>query len=179
MRHLLVAIILCFCATHAAAQERCELGFDVPEEIKIQGIVVLVLKQPQCFGIYEDGKLSTRVMGRPLYGYASTGMRGHDTPLSDPSKGPDLINGSYRHYWSKKYSVFWQGRSLPAYMPYSMFFTHNGHALHQGRVDRKFASHGCVRLPPHAAQALFYGFPHEELRVIITHDRHSLRTEWE
>ena len=180
MKHTFIAICLSLSfIVPVHAQERCALRYDVPEEIRFPGILVLVLVEPQCFAIYEDGQLSTRILGRSLYGYASTGMRGHRTPFSDPIRGPNRITRAHRHYWSKTYSVFWRGREVPAYMPYSLFFTNDGHALHEGRVDRMFASHGCVRLPTRAAEALFGGFPHDEVQVVITRNKASFRAEWE
>lgn len=75
----------------------------------------------------------------------STGKRGHDTP-----------NGTYRAFRMEKdhFSKEWDD----APMPNSIFFTKKGHALHSSfdvkNIGRP-ASHGCVRLKPENAAALY------------------------
>jgi hypothetical protein len=67
----------------------------------------------------------------------------------------DLSPGHYRVYsrqvkhWSKEYEVW---------MPHSLFF-HEGYALHATTMIRQLgrpASHGCVRLHPKDAEALYH-----------------------
>jgi L,D-transpeptidase catalytic domain len=74
--------------------------------------------------------------GEQLYTWpVSTGVSGHDTPA-----------GAFSPFRMEKdhYSVEWDD----APMPYSIFFTQKGHAIH-GTNHRSLgrpASHGCVRL---------------------------------
>ncbi len=162
---------------YAQAYERCALGIDVPRAIHIPGIIVLVLRDPQCFGVYENGTLSTRRFDRPLYGWVSTGGEGHDTPITDPSLGAHRIHFASEHHFSTQFSMVVNGREEPAYMPQALFFN-KGIALHTGRVTTPFASHGCVRLPKAAAHALFYNFPHDEIQVIVAEDKESFKEQW-
>jgi hypothetical protein len=91
-------------------------------------------------------RMSVSVDGQPLYHWpVSTGLPGHRTP-----------NGSFRAlrlervYFSRKYDN--------APMPHAVFFTSAGHAIHGTRHVRQLgraASHGCVRLSPSNAAALF------------------------
>ncbi|MGH1570716.1 L,D-transpeptidase [Methylobacterium sp. P31] len=91
-------------------------------------------------------RMSVSVDGQPLYHWpVSTGLPGHRTP-----------NGSFRAlrlervYFSRKYDN--------APMPHAVFFTSAGHAIHGTRHVRRLgraASHGCVRLSPSNAAALF------------------------
>lgn len=91
-------------------------------------------------------RMSVSVDGQPLYHWpVSTGLPGHRTP-----------NGSFRAlrlervYFSRKYDN--------APMPHAVFFTTAGHAIHGTRHVRQLgraASHGCVRLSPSNAAALF------------------------
>jgi lipoprotein-anchoring transpeptidase ErfK/SrfK len=72
----------------------------------------------------------------------STGAGGYDTP-----------SGNFRAFRMERdhFSEEWDN----APMPFSIFFTEQGHAIHgsyQTRALGRPASHGCVRLaPPHAA----------------------------
>jgi hypothetical protein len=75
----------------------------------------------------------------------STGRRGYDTPAGD-----------FRPFRMEEdhYSKEWD----EAPMPYSIFFTDSGHAIHgsfQTRALGRAASHGCVRLSPKNAAKLF------------------------
>lgn len=91
-------------------------------------------------------RMSVSVDGQPLYHWpVSTGLQGHRTP-----------NGSFgalrleRVYFSRKYDN--------APMPHAVFFTSVGHAIHGTRHVRQLgraASHGCIRLSPSNAAALF------------------------
>jgi lipoprotein-anchoring transpeptidase ErfK/SrfK len=75
----------------------------------------------------------------------STGMAGYATPAGSfaPSR---LVREHYSREWDN------------APMPHSIFFTDQGHAIHgssaTGRLGSR-ASHGCVRLAPANAAALF------------------------
>jgi hypothetical protein len=84
--------------------------------------------------------------GRPLYHWAvSTGRPGYDTP-----------NGKFRAFRMEKDHRSKEWDDAP--MPYSIFFTQKGHAIH-GYLDTKNigrpASHGCVRLTPANAEKLW------------------------
>ena len=75
----------------------------------------------------------------------STGRRGYETP-----------SGSFRPFRLEEdhYSKEWD----EAPMPYSIFFTTEGHAIHGSYETRNLgrpASHGCVRLSPGNAEKLF------------------------
>lgn len=175
-----LTLLFCFCATHASAQERCTLGVDVPERVALQGVVVLVLVEPQCFGVYENGTLSTRFVHRQLYGYASTGRDGKETPLTNPQTGPHRINRvEGREYTSKEITIRVRGRDVPAPMPYPLFFDDRGRAIHAGQTGEEYASSGCVRIPYAAARALNLGFDHSKIQVVITRNRTTWRTDWE
>ena len=90
----------------------------------------------------------------------STGRRGYDTPA-----------GSFRPFRLEEdhYSKEWD----EAPMPYSIFFTMEGHAIHGSYETRNLgraASHGCVRLAPKNAEKLFTLVQREGLgnaRVVV------------
>lgn len=101
-------------------------------------IVVTIDKSTQTMVVEQDG--------RALYQWpVSTGKAGYDTP-----------NGKYKAFRMERdhYSKEWD----EAPMPFSIFFTQKGHAIH-GSMDTKRlgspASHGCVRLLPANAEKLF------------------------
>jgi hypothetical protein len=84
--------------------------------------------------------------GRALYQWpVSTGRAGFDTP-----SGTFKAFRMERDHFSKEWD--------DAPMPFSIFFTQKGHAIH-GYLDTKNigrpASHGCVRLTPANAEKLF------------------------
>ena len=90
--------------------------------------------------------MTVEVDGRPLYQWpVSTGKAGYDTP-----------NGKFKAFRMERdhFSKEWD----EAPMPFSIFFTQKGHAIH-GSLDVKRlgtpASHGCVRLLPANAEKLF------------------------
>jgi lipoprotein-anchoring transpeptidase ErfK/SrfK len=75
----------------------------------------------------------------------STGLRGYDTPSGQ------YTARSMNEIW---YSKQWDD----APMPHAIFFTEKGHAVHGTNETKnlgKPASHGCVRLAPENARALF------------------------
>ena len=91
-------------------------------------------------------QMTVAVDGRPLYQWpVSTGKAGYDTP-----------SGKYKAFRMERdhFSKEWD----EAPMPFSIFFTPKGHAIH-GSLDVKRlgtpASHGCVRLLPANAEKLF------------------------
>jgi hypothetical protein len=93
----------------------------------------------------------------------STGRRGYDTP-----------SGNFRPFRMEEdhYSKEWDD----APMPYSIFFTGEGHAIHGSYETRNLgraASHGCVRISPSNAAKLFALVKREGLekaRVVVTGD---------
>lgn len=91
-------------------------------------------------------QMTVEVDGRPLYQWpVSTGRPGFDTP-----------NGKFKAFRMEKdhFSKEWDD----APMPFSIFFTQKGHAIH-GYLDTKNigrpASHGCVRLTRAHAEKLY------------------------
>jgi L,D-transpeptidase catalytic domain len=91
-------------------------------------------------------QINVSVDGQHLYTWpVSTGRAGRDTP-----------GGSYRAFRMERdhYSKEWDD----APMPYSIFFTTKGHAIHGSYETKKLgspASAGCVRLHPDNAAKLF------------------------
>lgn len=75
----------------------------------------------------------------------STGTRGYETPSGT------FVASSMNEIW---YSKQWDN----APMPWSVFFTKEGHAIHGTQEVSKLgtaASHGCVRLAPENAEVLY------------------------
>ncbi|MHB2205472.1 L,D-transpeptidase [Methylobacterium sp. CM6257] len=101
-------------------------------------VLITVDKATQRMRVTVDGKLR--------YSWAVSTAR---APYRTPA-------GTFRPLWLAKvhYSKEWDD----APMPYSIFFTAAGHAIHSSRATRQLgrpASHGCVRLAPSHAAALF------------------------
>lgn len=101
-------------------------------------VLVTIDKSAQLMTVEQDG--------RPLYQWpVSTGKAGYDTP-----------GGKFKAFRMERdhFSREWDD----APMPFSIFFTQKGHAIH-GSYDTKRlgspASHGCVRLAPANAEKLF------------------------
>ncbi|QKP78844.1 L,D-transpeptidase [Methyloligella sp. GL2] len=91
-------------------------------------------------------KMDVLVDGVPTYHWnVSTGLAGYDTP-----------SGSYTPFRMEADHYSRQYDDAP--MPHSIFFTHQGHAIH-GTMDQRYmgraASHGCVRLMPANAAVLY------------------------
>ncbi len=91
-------------------------------------------------------KMTVSVNGQRKYVWpVSTGAAGYDTP-----------SGTFKPFRMEKehFSKEWDD----APMPYSMFFTGDGHAIHGSYHVKSLgrrASHGCVRLAPQNAALLF------------------------
>lgn len=101
-------------------------------------IIISINKVSQKMTVTIDG---TKEYVWPI----STGARGYDTP-----------SGTFRPFRMEKehFSKEWDD----APMPYSMFFTSRGHAIHGSYHVKSLgrrASHGCVRLAPENAAKLF------------------------
>ena len=91
-------------------------------------------------------QMTVTVDGNPLYIWpVSTGQRRYDTPAGEFQ--PFRME---RHHFSREWD--------DAPMPYSIFFTQEGHAIHGSYHVKNLgtpASHGCVRLAPENAATLF------------------------
>ena len=91
-------------------------------------------------------RMTVSVDGQARYSWpVSTGMTGYETPAGafTPSR---LARQHYSREWDD------------APMPYSIFFTDAGHAIHGSQVVGRLgtpASHGCIRLAPQNAGILF------------------------
>jgi hypothetical protein len=92
-------------------------------------------------------QMTVEVDGRPLYQWpVSTGKAGnYETP-----------SGKYKAFRMERdhFSKEWDD----APMPFSIFFTQKGHAIHGSNETKRLgtpASHGCVRLLPANAEKLF------------------------
>jgi hypothetical protein len=102
------------------------------------GILIEIDKSSQRMTVFQDGV--------QLYHWpVSTGLRAYDTPA-----------GNFTPFRMEKdhFSREWDD----APMPYSIFFTTKGHAIHGTEHTRNIgrpASHGCVRLQPQNARMLF------------------------
>jgi opacity protein-like surface antigen len=116
-------------------------------------VVITVDKDTQRMGVTVDGV--------PRYSWpVSTGAAGYDTP-----------SGSYRPFRMERthFSKEWDD----APMPFAMFFTTQGHAIHGSNHVRSLgrpASHGCVRLSVRNAATLFnlvkaQGPSHTQVRI--------------
>jgi hypothetical protein len=119
----------------ASAAFICALGIAPAAEAAVQ---ITIDKSAQLMTVERDG--------RALYQWpVSTGKAGFDTP-----------SGKFKAFRMERdhYSKEWDD----APMPFSIFFTPKGHAIH-GSLDTKNigrpASHGCVRLTPANAEKLF------------------------
>ncbi len=120
------------------------------------GVLITIDKAAQQMTVEIDG--TTRWIW-PV----STGRRGYETP-----------GGSFRPFRLEEdhYSKEWD----EAPMPYSIFFTGTGHAIHGSYETRRLgrpASHGCVRLAPKNAARLFALVKREGLsnaRVVVLND---------
>ena len=120
------------------------------------GILITIDKATQ--------QMTVEVDGAPRWTWpVSTGRRGYDTPA-----------GNFRAFRMEEdhYSKEWDD----APMPYSIFFTSEGHAIHGSYETRNLgrrASHGCVRIAPGNAEKLFALVKREGVsnaRVVVRED---------
>ncbi|MDE2445341.1 MAG: L,D-transpeptidase [Alphaproteobacteria bacterium] len=84
------------------------------------------------------------------------GQQKYDWLVSTGGPGYDTPSGTFRPFRMEKdyFSKEWDN----APMPYAMFFTAKGHAIHGSYHIKRLgtrASHGCVRLAPENAAMLF------------------------
>ena len=80
----------------------------------------------------------------------------HSWPVSTGRAHYETPSGTFRPLWLAK--VHYSKECDDAPMPHSIFFTGRGHAIHASNATRSLgrpASHGCVRLAPAKAAALF------------------------
>ena len=91
-------------------------------------------------------RMEVSVDGRPRYSWpVSTGLARYDTP-----------SGAYRPFRMERTHFSREWDDAP--MPFAMFFTNQGHAIHGTNHVRSLgraASHGCVRLSVRNAATLF------------------------
>ncbi|WP_321337106.1 L,D-transpeptidase [Breoghania sp.] len=132
LRKILLGLLLTVgCSQLASANANSNFGYEGPS------IVAVVDISDQRLAVYNSGVLLHKWK-------VSTGRRGYITPV-----------GRYKPYRVHK---MWRSRKYDnAPMPYSVFF-HKGWAVHGtnavSRLGRP-ASHGCVRLAPKNAKALY------------------------
>ncbi|GJD97633.1 L,D-transpeptidase [Methylobacterium iners] len=84
------------------------------------------------------------------------GQQLHAWPISSGTAGYDTPSGSFRPLRTERTHFSREWDNAP--MPYSIFFTPGGHAIHGTNQVRQLglpASHGCVRLAPRHAATLF------------------------
>ena len=84
------------------------------------------------------------------------GQTRHTWPVSTGTDGYDTPSGSYRPFRMERDHRSKEWDDAP--MPHAIFFTARGHAIHGTNHTRQLgrpASHGCVRLSPKNAAALF------------------------
>jgi lipoprotein-anchoring transpeptidase ErfK/SrfK len=114
------------------------------------GTLIVISKASQHMYVFSDGAPwgSTPV---------STGKRRKETP-----SGIFPVLHKRRFHRSNLYSN--------APMPFMQRLTWDGIALHAGRVPGYAASHGCVRMPPRFAEALFKLTKASETTVVIGND---------
>ena len=146
------------------------------------GLVALALDAARADILVQVDKaaqtMTVTVDGQQRYAWkVSTGMAAYDTP-----------DGQFQAFRMERdhFSREWDD----APMPYSIFFTQEGHAIH-GSYDVKHlgrpASHGCVRLAKENAAVLFDLVKQQGLkatRVVLTGEirrqplaaRHAMRT---
>ena len=85
------------------------------------------------------------------------GLEEYVWPVSTGAAGYTTPSGTYRPFRMEEFHFSEEWDDAP--MPYSIFFTPQGHAIHGSEhVDSlgRRASHGCVRLAPDDAATLFY-----------------------
>ena len=112
------------------------------------GVLIVISKPSQTMYVFKDGALWN---SSPV----STGKRGHTTP-----SGMFPILQKRTFHRSNIYSN--------APMPHMQRLTWGGIAIHAGKLPGYPASHGCIRLPPAFAKALFAETDPASTTVIVT-----------
>jgi hypothetical protein len=139
-------------------------GFSVA--LALAGLAALALSAPARANIVisvdkSAQQMTVTVDGDPRYIWpVSTGRPGYNTPT-----GQFKPSSMEVHHYSRQWD--------DAPMPHSIFFTHQGHAIHgtNHAINGQAASHGCVRLSD-AHAAILYGLVKAEgmanTRVVLT-----------
>ncbi len=102
------------------------------------GVLISVDERSQTMSVAVDGV-------EAYHWKVSTGRSGYDTPT-----------GAYRPFRMERTHFSREWDDAP--MPYSIFFTPEGHAIHGSLETRRLGrpvSHGCVRLDPKNAAILY------------------------
>ena len=102
-------------------------------------------------------------------------------PLTSGADDFKTPSGIYTALYKKRYhmSTKYPEPSGIDNMDYSIFFSHQGHALHQGSVN--WMSHGCIHIDPKDIPTLFHWAKPGRTKIIITRKsympfaRHDLR----
>jgi lipoprotein-anchoring transpeptidase ErfK/SrfK len=89
----------------------------------------------------------------------SSGRDGYETPT-----GRFKILGKEDNHWSKKYK---------ADMPWTMWVTNDGVALHSGVTPGRTSSHGCIHLPDAFAKMLYQVTDRGAMVIITGSDAHT------
>lgn len=113
-------------------------------------LIITIDLEARVLSVFRDGhEIGTAV--------ALLGTPSHPTPL-----GTFPILDKNREYFSKKYNN--------APMPFSLWLTRTGIAIHGSPVTNGYASHGCVGVPDPFAEKLFAATKRGD-KVIITRGR--------
>lgn len=113
-------------------------------------LVITIDLEARVLSVFRDGhEIGTAV--------ALLGTPSHPTPL-----GTFPILDKNREYFSKKYNN--------APMPFSLWLTRTGIAIHGSPVTNGYASHGCVGVPDPFAEKLFAAAKRGD-KVIVTRGR--------
>ncbi len=106
-----------------------------------------------------------------FYAVDADGVVWWSGPLTSGADDFKTPSGLYPVLYKKRYhmSTKYPDPSGVNNMDYSIFFTHQGHALHKGSVD--WMSHGCIHIDPKDIPTLFRWAKPGRTKVIVT--RHS------
>ena len=154
----------------------------MPATVRYQGKLVVIFLDSQQFAAYDKGAPAI-LNGKVFQGPVSTGSPGHETTLTDPKKGLDTIGLRQVDYVSNTYPEPDGG----APMPHAQFFNNYGEAMHAGYVNiaararrrNRGDSHGCVRLMPSQAKAMYFEFYEPGMRVIVVESVAAFQSKWE
>jgi lipoprotein-anchoring transpeptidase ErfK/SrfK len=149
-KRALIGVGIALAVLMPARASEANLELDAPAQPSLE---IVIEKAAQEMAVYVDGEL------RQVFP-VSTGKRGHATP-----------SGTFRPVWLTRMAYAPKYDNAP--MPFSIFFTKHGHAIHAtGHLQTlgRPVSHGCVRLTPEAAEWLYalvkhYGRHNTTIRV--------------
>ena len=135
--------------TPAPAPKKSQAGMPPPvDQVLKSGTLIVISKASQQMYVFKDGALWD---SSPV----STGKPGKETPT-----GMFPILQKRVFHRSNIYSN--------APMPHMQRLTWGGIAIHAGKLPGYAASHGCIRLPPAFAKALFAETDPASTTVIVT-----------